>query len=269
MIRNLASILACSFALVTAGHAGESAPPLSSKAVMPELDEIVESDWSFQTQFDAWIVQMSVNVNPLALGFEQNIFLSTKDIVSNLDWLVPVGADLRYKRLGFLPNVTGLKISGDGETPGALYSDLEVGMTMWVANLPVYYRAIDKPGYTLDLLAGARLLSVDIDLDYSGGPVGNNRGRLSANAGTDNWDAIAGFRVQGELNDRVFYSVYGDIGAGESDLTWQVLAGLGYRVNDRLSALLAYRYLYYEGGDEVKAVDVTGSGPQLSLTWDF
>lgn len=236
---------------------------------MPELDEIIESDWDFDAYFDAWIVQMSVNVNPLALGFEQNIFLSTGDIISHLDWIVPLGADIRYKRFGFLPNVTGLKISGDGETPGALFSDLEVGMTMWVVNLPVYYRVIDQPGLSVDLLAGARLLSVDMDLELTGGPVGVNRGRRSTNVGTDNWDAVAGLRIEGDLTDRLYYSIYGDVGAGDSDLTWQVLAGFGYQVTPKLTALLGYRYLYYEGGDELKAIDITGSGPQLSLKWDF
>ena len=269
MIRNSLTILACSFALAATSNAGETPPPLSSKAVMPELDEIVESDWNFDARLDAWLVQMSVGVQQKTLGFEQNIFLSFDDVISNLDWIIPVGTDIRYKRFGFMPEVTGLKLSGNGETPAALYSNLEIGMTMWVINLPVYYRVIEKPGYSLDFLAGARYFSADIDLDFSGGLVGNNRGRLSANAGTENWDGIVGARVKHDLNDRLYYSIYGDVGAGDSDLTWQVLASLGYRFNERFSALAGYRYLYYEGGDAQKAVDVTGSGPQISFNWEF
>jgi opacity protein-like surface antigen len=142
-------------------------------------------------------------------------------------------------------------------------------MRMWVFNLTGYYRLIENPGFSLDIIGGARNLFVDLDLAFSGGPVGSARGALRARSKTDIWDGIVGARAEGDLSDRLFYSVYGDVGTGDSDLTWQVLASLGYRVSENLSAALGYRYLHYDEKNNSTAVGITGSGPQITLKWGF
>jgi opacity protein-like surface antigen len=229
----------------------------------------IDDPWDVDAWYDAWIVQLSVRVQEPSLGVDQHIFLGTDDIVSNLDWMIPFAADLRYKRFGFMPDILGLKLSGSNQTPGPLFDDVAVGLKMWVVNLAGYYRLVDQPDFSLDLIGGARYLYVNTDLAFTGGPVGNSRGNLRANSTSTIWNGIVGARVRQDLSDRFFYSIYGDVGAGDSDLTWQLLGSLGYRVSENFSALLGYRYLHFDEEEGGASIGVTGSGPQITLKWDF
>ncbi len=170
MLRTYLTPLACALALSHTCIAGETSQLLSSKSVMPEIVEEVQDPWDIDAWIDGFILQLSVNVSQKTLGFEQSVFLGFDDIISNVDWLVPFGADIRYKRFGFMPDFVGLKMSGGSATPGPLYEDLDVSIKMWVLNLAAYYRLIEKPSYSLDVIGGARNLYVDLDLAFSGGP---------------------------------------------------------------------------------------------------
>lgn len=272
MIRHLIPTAVLALSLVQASRAGETSPLLSSKSPLPELVEVVEvveDPWDVDAWIDGWIIQLAVEINQETLGFDHSLFLGFDDIISNLDWIAPVGADIRYGRFGFMPDFVGMKLSGGSGTPGPLYDDLDIGLKMWILNLVGYYRVIEKPNYSLDIVGGARNLFVDLDLAFSGGPVGDATGALRSHSKTEIWDGVVGFRAEGDLSDRVFYSVYGDVGTGDSELTWQVLASLGYQVSQNLSAALGYRYLHYEEESNSTSVGLTGSGPQITLKWDF
>jgi hypothetical protein len=71
-----------------------------------------------------------------------------------------------------------------------------------------------------------------------------------------------------KLNEKWYIPIYADVGAGDSDGTWQVLAGIGYRSGNWNTAL-AYRYLDYQF-DDIKALSgLVVKGPQLNFgyTW--
>ncbi|MGI9241632.1 MAG: outer membrane protein [Verrucomicrobiales bacterium] len=269
MLRSYLTPLAFAVALSQTSLAGETSQLLSSKAVMPPIEETIEDPWDVDAWLDGWLLQLSVNVHQKSIGFDQKIFLGFDDIISNIDWMIPFGGDIRYGRFGFMPDFVGLKMSGASQTPAQLFKELDVGLKLWALNLVGYYRVVDQPDFSLDILGGARNLYVRTNLAFTGGPVGNNRGNLRAKSTSKIWDGVVGARVEGDFTDRIFYSVYGDVGAGDSELTWQVLASLGYQVSENFSAALGYRYLHYDAENAATAVDVTGSGPQITLKWDF
>lgn len=84
-----------------------------------------------------------------------------------------MGTDFRYKRFGFMPNVDGLKLFGSSQSPGSFFDHLSVGMKMWLVNLVGYYRVLDQPDLSLDLVGGARYLYAYTNLAFTGGLVGN------------------------------------------------------------------------------------------------
>ncbi|MGB5567908.1 MAG: hypothetical protein WBM81_01280 [Sedimenticolaceae bacterium] len=62
-------------------------------------------------------------------------------------------------------------------------------------------------------------------------------------------------------------SYYGDVGTGDSDLTWQGRLGLGYRF-DEVDAIFGYRYLDYDiGGTDID--DITIKGPYAGVKMHF
>lgn len=234
-----------------------------------EKAPIAEKNFEADFRIDGWMLQSQIGYTNEALGLSQSAFLSFGEILSNVDWMVPLGADIRYKRLGFMPDLVAAKLSGGGATPGPLFERADLNLTMAILNLAAYYRIIDQPDLRFDLVGGARYLSVELDVALSGGPVGNALGTATAGTEAKVWNGIAGIRIQQDLNERLFSSLYGDAGSGDSGLTWQVWADLGYRLNEKLSVSLGYRYLDYSEVNGKRAVDLSASGPIIVFNWRF
>ncbi len=70
------------------------------------------------------------------------------------------------------------------------------------------------------------------------------------------------------LNEQWYVPYYADIGTGDSDLTWQALAGIGYRFSWG-DIKLVYRYLSYDMDDDKLLKDLDLSGPALGVVFRF
>jgi hypothetical protein len=132
------------------------------------------------------------------------------------------------------------------------------------------YSFVEKPEYTLGMIFGARMLSMDQTLNWSfvgTGPLGVAQSGTSDVSGT-NWDAIVGVRGRARFGDglRWFVPYYADVGTGNSQFTWQALAGVGYSFNWG-DVLVAWRYLDYEfkSGDALQSLDFNGAAVGVSF----
>ena len=240
------------------------------EAVAPAKNSVTaESPWESSLQVDGWLVDMNIGLEHTASGLSTSVFLGIDDILNNLDWIVPISGDFRYKQIGFMPSLVALKISGGQTSPGPLYNRANIELQMGVLDLPFYYRIVDQPKTSLDVLAGARLLWMDLDVKLTGGPLGAAAGPASAGTDVTIWDGIVGLRLEHNFNEKLYCSLYGDVGTGTSDLTWQFLGSIGYRVTENVSMITGYRYLGYELGDDDADVDITAKGIQVSLNWEF
>ena len=160
------------------------------------------------------------------------------------------------------------------DLPADVSADLNLGMTGWLWTLTGSYAIVQENVLSVNVLAGARMLDLQEDLhwnlegDISSLPVVVRTG--SAHAQDTQWDAIVG--VKGRVTfgaDRQWYVPYHlDIGAGESDLTWQVMAGLGYNF-DSIDVTGVWRYLDYDLGDSTPIKSIDFNGPALGITLRF
>jgi hypothetical protein len=67
-----------------------------------------------------------------------------------------------------------------------------------------------------------------------------------------------------------FFAVgWGLVGAGEADIDWDVMAGIGYRINDTFSATLGYRAPGVDYSKDGFVFDVVQQGPIMGLTIRF
>ena len=118
--------------------------------------------------------------------------------------------------------------------PVGVTANLDLDLKGSIVTLGGEYAAIADPGASVDLVAGARLISVkqtllwnfSVDLPSGTGPARSGNTEVKA----DQWDGIVG--VKGRLNFGAnrewFVPYYLDIGTGESELTWQAIGGIGY-----------------------------------------
>ena len=107
----------------------------------------------------------------------------------------------------------------------------------------VGYRVYNQSHTALDAVVGVRYLWLDAHLDVAV----PGRPAIGAGESGSNWDAVVGLRGKTELNDRWYLTYYADVGTGNSDLTWQALAAVNYRL-EKVHLTLGYRYLDWNLG---------------------
>jgi hypothetical protein len=144
--------------------------------------------------------------------------------------------------------------------------DADMDITGWVWTLGGSYSVWRNDKSHLDLLAGARLLSLDTEVKLTGGgPLQRDR---NLSESVDLWDGILGAKGRLALNDDWFLPYYVDVGTGDTDLTWQAMTGVGYEF-DWGEVSLTYRYLEYDQGSEGLLQDLGFGGVKLGVGFRF
>ena len=122
-------------------------------------------------------------------------------------------------------------------------------------------------GSRLDLLGVARYTSLEstLKLALTTGSDLLPDGSRSVSDKYDWWDAAVGLRFIAPLATKWDFVGYADVGAGGSDLTYQLLAGVNWQFSKALSAKVGYRYLYQDYEKDDFKWDMAMSGAFLGL----
>lgn len=185
-----------------------------------------------------------------------------------------VATDLIYLDLGGHKNGTRDVNVGRLDLPASVDADLRLDLTGWLWTVNGSYSVLQQEGFSMDVLAGARMLDLQEDLrwtfngDISSLPLPGRSG--SAHAGSTQWDAIVGLKGRASFGAEHSWYVpyYFDVGAGDSDLTWQAMAGLGYAF-DSIEVVGVWRYLDYDLGKSTPIQSISFNGPALGVTFRF
>jgi len=90
-------------------------------------------------------------------------------------------------------------------------------------------------------------------------------GSRSIEQSVDWWDGAIGLRFVAPLAPKWDFVGYADVGAGGSDLTYQLLAGVNWQFTKVLSAKAGYRYFYQDYEEDNFKWDMAMSGAYLGL----
>jgi len=254
------------------------------------------SGWTFNIAPYLWMPSVHANLSlnlPPALGgtVSADPSIGFGDLVSHLNFAAMAAADARYDRFSLLTDFIYMNLGGTAAqfrsvnfpnhpsipiSAGVQDSQsLNLNATIWTA----------AGGYTLaqgdwgnfDAIAGFRFLELNTRINYSlhltiMGPRGNGAtfGGVGSVSGSGViWNGIGGFRGRIRVgNDGLFIPYYFDIGAGGSNLTWQISSGLGYHVGP-VDLSLTYRYLSFEQGSSSVVQRLWIQGPMLMANFTF
>ena len=148
--------------------------------------------------------------------------------------------------------------------------DWDMRGTAWT--LAGEYRVASDPSYTVDVLAGTRLLDTRQHLRWNiSGSIGPldpaaRSGEIQTSQST--WDAIVGVKGRYAFGQNREWAVpfYLDVGAGESQYTLQAAGGLAYAFGwGEVTAM--WRYLRYDMKSSANFKDVSFSGPLIGATF--
>ncbi len=196
-----------------------------------------------------------------------DIDVEASDIIDNLKMGFMGGVNARRGKWTVLVDAIYLKVSDDRSVTGKLPSGADVrleadlDLKTWIVTPAVTYRVVENERLNLDVLAGARYLWMEADLEFRVSRDFNNSDGV--------WDAIVGVRGDLSLAEKWFVPFHLDIGTGETDFTWQALGGIGYRFS-KVDIVVAYRYLSWDFEDDSEVFDdLNISGPLAGLRFRF
>ena len=255
---------------------------LLSTAALAQEPASQDESWQFGISIYGWFPNIAGQTAFTQPGGGSDFEIDIDDILKNLEFTMMGMVEVQKGRWGFLTdliymdakdseNGTRKATIGRRELPAGAAADIDLDLKSWIWTLAGTYRVIDQYGLTLNVLAGARYLDIeqDVDWDITGNvgsiPVTDRTG--SAKESLTNWDALVGARGRYAFGTQKtwFVPYHFDIGTGDSDLTWQGIIGLGYAFR-WCEVEAVWRYLYYDLSG--KAIDdVSFSGPAAGVTF--
>ena len=218
-------------------------------------------------------------------GNTGSINVNANTLISNLKFTFMGWLEARKGRWGGFVDFMYLNVGGsDSRTrdlsvagrplPIGATASLDLDVKGSIVTLAGAYAAVADPGVSLDVVAGARAISVnetlswDFSIDLPSGTGPSRSG--SAEVKSTNWDGIVG--VKGRLNfgsnREWFVPYYLDVGTGDSDLTWQAIGGIGYAFKWG-QVLAVWRYLDYKlkSGSVVESLNFSGPAIGVAFQW--
>jgi len=241
--------------------------------------------WQFQASVYAYLPTIGGTTTFPQSGAGSSVSIDASKILDNLKMAFMGSLEARNGRWGAFTDVLYVDLGNSksatrdftvGGTPlpadASANVDFDLKGTVWT--LAGVYRAVADPGLPVDVFAGARMLDVRQTLRWQlSGNVGSIP--LAGRAGDretslTNWDAIIGVKGRLALNadKKWFVPYYLDVGAGESDSTWQAIAGVGYSFGWG-DVVGAWRYLDYrmKSGKPIESLSFNGPAIAAVFHW--
>jgi hypothetical protein len=160
---------------------------------------------------------------------------------------------------------------GGGMLPAGASANIHYGLRAWTWSLAATWRVQATPTSRLDVIAGTRMIELDQEVDWQlSGNIGSIALRDRAGTsktGVTNWDAIVGIKGRAGLGEGHWVvPYYFDVGAGDSQFTWQAMAGLGYTF--RWGELMGlWRYIDYDMKSDKEIASASLNGPAIAVAF--
>ncbi len=227
--------------------------------------------WDFSLAVYLWGVDIG---GKTASGSEVDV--SFNDLFDNLNAGFMGAFEARKDKWLVITDLVYLDVSADKKAKatvpiGPILIDVEgkadMDMKGQVFKLAGGYNLFSEGRSRLDLIGGARYLDIDMDTSFElTSPIPSKPIKVSESGHV--WDGIVGVKGSYALGQRWSIPYYLDIGTGQSDFTWQVVAGVTFQATKWLDVAFAYRHLEWDiQGDVID--DINFSGPALGAIFRF
>lgn len=243
-----------------------------------------QPNWALQISPYMWAAGLNGDISPFRRGPTIGVEKSFSDVLDNLNFGGFVNVWGRYGRFVFSGDIMYVgttdshgvgplppfRLPGGIVLPAGTRVDATVDTKQFTATLQGGYRVVDRPGFTLDALAGARFWHISNDVMLTLGLGGSSITRSYGES--FGWvDPVVGARAFFPVTEKLSLQAQVDIGGFDagSKLTWSALATVNYTFSDRVSASAGYKVLdvHYDCGGHV--YDARLSGPVLGMTYRF
>ena len=244
-------------------------------ATTPAQAETVK-EWQFE--ITPYLLAAGMEGTVGVRGVSTDVDVSFGDIWDHLDagfmglftarkgpWMF--GLEGVYMKLADAPSKSATGAFGQVTVNGAL--DVTNALSIYQGS--VGYRLRDDKT-KLDIIGALRYTELDVEADVeiaTTPPVEFLGGAASADGSASWTDTVIGILVLHPVSDKVSLMGYADIGAGGSDLTYQLMGGANWQFAKTFSAKAGYRYMDWDYENNGTVWDMAASGPYLGLGIQF
>ncbi len=225
-----------------------------------------------QWQFAGAIYLWGADIGGKTIGGAE-VEVGFNDLLDNLEMAFMGAFAARKNNWSFLTDVVYLDLGVDStadlsipigpiQVPVTTTTNLDLqGLVLQFAG---GYGLYSEGKSRLDLVGGVRYIDLDTDLFLELQSLGPGQSRTISGSLTA-WDGFVGLKGQASLGERWYFPYYVDVGAGDSKLTWQATAGIGFQAGRMWDLALVYRHLEWDFDSTLLIDDINFSGPTLGV----
>jgi len=258
-IKNYSSLRTIAASLVCAGFI------LSATPLMADESATGGSDWKYNASMYVWGSSINITTPP-----GQEVEVPFYQILNDLKMVFMGDFTASNDKWSIMTDLIYLDMKQrnihepDRPIGNILNFSSSVQMKNWIVTPTVGYAIHNSDKARVEFFGGLRYLwiKLGVQIDVQGNPVFDRTGSGSS------WDGIVGMRSKVNLNEKWFVPMSVDMGWGDSNRTWQALAGIGYDWG-RFNTSLTYRYLYWKFDDVPTMSKLVVKGPLLSFNYTF
>jgi hypothetical protein len=249
IMKKITSSLVTIFALTQLTYASGDIAPVEPVAETPVVEDT--NIWKNEVMIYGWFPSITANI-PLRDSEES---IDAKDIIDNLKMVFMGGYAGRNDTWSVYGDVIYMDIGDSKSRTFRIINEtatVSMDMKALIVNAGVGYNLVGTGGGILDVIGGVRYMDLDRDVSASKGF-------------TDFFIGVKGYK---NISENWYIPYEADIGTGDTELSWQLFAGVGYR-NDWGDIKLGYRYLEFDMEDDAIVDDLTFSGAALGVSIKF
>jgi len=242
-------------------------------------ESILSKDWQFDAQIYVWAADFSGDMHIDIVDKTVPFDIPFSTLVDNLKMGFYGSFEARKEKWLIFTDVVYLNVETDhaAPDPGNIFlapSPRSISMNGGAVNLVGGYNLLVKGKSRLDLIAGARYL--DLGSEFALHVDSTIAGKTTTlffpiDMGTA-LDAVIGVKGKYAFANANRWSIpyYLDIGAGDSDFTWQALTGISYQAATWVDVALTYRHMEWDLKSTDGVIDnVSFSGPSFGAIFHF
>lgn len=237
-------------------------------------ENVIKDDWQFSGDVYLWGAELKADTSA---GPKIDIPFHT--IIDHLDMALMGSIGARKDKLKLFADImyldledsekgsTSISIGPRDRRQVIIGDKIDIALKAWIVQPMAGYTVYETPEASIDLSVGARYLWIEVDSALrTTGPLANREVKTSDSG--HNWDGIVAIKGKMKLSNKWSAAVYFDGGSGDSDYTWQGLAGLSYQF-DNFKGVFGYRHLKWEFDGRSALEDLKINGPYMGARFNF
>jgi hypothetical protein len=180
------------------------------------------------------------------LGRDAGFSASPTDLLSHFRFGVMGAVEARRNRLLANIDLMWIRLSDNRARPfppGLLATSADLKATEFILTPKIGFRLLNGKKLTADFLTGIRYWHFGETLNFNPSLLGLNFSK------SQNWvDPLVGGRIEAGLSRKTVFTMAGDVGGWGtgSQLEYQVVGLLGYKLKPAMTLQAGYRYLYFD-----------------------